>query len=183
MGVEVQVIHNASIMNACGICGLQLYRFGETVSIVFFTETWRHGDSFYDKIARNGDLHTLCLLDIRVREISYDDMIATGKVVYEEPRFMSARLAAAQLLEVEARRGDGACAPDRRAFALARVGAADQVIVSGTLERLSKDDVDEVLGAPLHSLIITGDLHEHEELFYERFHIDKRVPSKGEVDP
>ena len=53
MGVKVDVVHNASIMNACGACGLQLYRFGETVSIVFFTETWRHGDSFYDKILRN----------------------------------------------------------------------------------------------------------------------------------
>ena len=31
--VQVNVIHNASIMNACGCCGLQLYRFGETVSI------------------------------------------------------------------------------------------------------------------------------------------------------
>ena len=53
MGVKVDVVHNASIMNACGACGLQLYRCGETVSIVFFTETWRHGDSFYDKILRN----------------------------------------------------------------------------------------------------------------------------------
>ena len=55
LGVQVEVVHNASIMNACGACGLQLYRFGETVSIVFFTETWRHGDSFYDKILRNND--------------------------------------------------------------------------------------------------------------------------------
>ena len=35
-----QVIHNASIMNAVGACGLQLYRFGEAVSIVFFTGGW-----------------------------------------------------------------------------------------------------------------------------------------------
>lgn len=27
--VEVKVIHNASVMNAVGVCGLQLYRFGE----------------------------------------------------------------------------------------------------------------------------------------------------------
>ena len=36
-GVPVRVVHNASIMNAVGACGLQLYRFGEAVSIVFFT--------------------------------------------------------------------------------------------------------------------------------------------------
>jgi diphthine methyl ester synthase len=46
-----------------GCSGLQLYTFGQAVSIVFFTETWRP-DSFYDKIKfnRSGDLHTLCLL-------------------------------------------------------------------------------------------------------------------------
>jgi diphthine synthase len=66
-GIRVQSIHNASIMNAVGCCGLQLYRFGQTVTIPFFTETWRP-DSFYDKIAENKrlGLHTMCLLDIKV---------------------------------------------------------------------------------------------------------------------
>ena len=61
--MDVKVVHNASVMNAIGICGLQLYRYGETVSIPFFTETWRP-DSFYEKIQRNRNLglHTLCLL-------------------------------------------------------------------------------------------------------------------------
>lgn len=63
LGVTVKVIHNASIMNAIGACGLQLYRFGETISIPFFTDTWRP-DSFYEKIKKNREmgLHTLCLL-------------------------------------------------------------------------------------------------------------------------
>jgi hypothetical protein len=47
-GIPVSVIHNASVMNAVGACGLQLYRFGEAVSICFFTDTWRP-DSFYDR--------------------------------------------------------------------------------------------------------------------------------------
>ena len=51
-GVTVEVVHNASVMTAIGACGLQLYRFGETISIVFFTDTWRP-DSFYDKIKSN----------------------------------------------------------------------------------------------------------------------------------
>lgn len=29
LGITVKIIHNASIMNAVGACGLQLYRFGE----------------------------------------------------------------------------------------------------------------------------------------------------------
>ena len=51
-------------MNAVGACGLQLYNFGQTVSLVFFTETWKP-DSFYDRIKENADigLHTLVLLD------------------------------------------------------------------------------------------------------------------------
>jgi hypothetical protein len=47
-GIPVHVIHNASVMNAVGACGLQLYRFGEAISICFFTETWKP-DSFYDR--------------------------------------------------------------------------------------------------------------------------------------
>ena len=31
IGVEVEVIHNASVMGAVGSCGLQLYNFGQTV--------------------------------------------------------------------------------------------------------------------------------------------------------
>lgn len=63
LGVDIKVVHNASVMNAVGICGLQLYCYGETVSIPFFTDTWRP-DSFYEKIKRNRELglHTLCLL-------------------------------------------------------------------------------------------------------------------------
>ena len=63
MGIGYQIVHNASIMNAVSCCGLQLYRFGETVSIPFWTDDWKP-DSFIDKIEYNLErgLHTLCLL-------------------------------------------------------------------------------------------------------------------------
>ena len=66
-GIEVKVIHNASIMNAMGASGLQLYNFGRTVTVPFFTDSWRP-DSFYDKIAYNlkGGMHTLVLLGASV---------------------------------------------------------------------------------------------------------------------
>ena len=69
IGLKVEVIHNASIMNAVGACGMQVYRFGETVSLPYFTEKWRPY-SFYDKILinRKNNLHTLVLLDIKVKE-------------------------------------------------------------------------------------------------------------------
>ena len=49
LGIEVKVIHNASIISAVGCCGLQVYRFGEVVSVPLWTEKWRP-DSFYGKI-------------------------------------------------------------------------------------------------------------------------------------
>ena len=73
--IPTQIIHNASIMNAIGACGLALYNFGQTVSLVFFTETWKP-DSFYDRIKENVDLglHTLVLLDIKVKEQSEENL-------------------------------------------------------------------------------------------------------------
>lgn len=67
LGVPVQIIHNASIMNAVGCTGLQLYAFGMTVSVPFFTRNWRP-DSWYQGIKDNQSrgLHTLVLLDIKV---------------------------------------------------------------------------------------------------------------------
>ena len=71
---------------------------GETVSIVFFTDSWRP-DSFYDKIASNRrcGLHTLCLLDIKVKEPNLE-ALCRGRTVYEPPR--CARGAALVLLRV-----------------------------------------------------------------------------------
>lgn len=75
LGIPTRVVHNASIMNAVGASGLQLYNFGQTVSLVFFTETWKP-DSFYDRIKENvdGGLHTLVLLDIKVKEQSEENL-------------------------------------------------------------------------------------------------------------
>jgi diphthine synthase len=73
--IPTRVIHNASIMNAVGACGLQLYNFGQTVSLVFFTDNWKP-ESFYDRVKENAALgcHTLLLLDIKVKEQSEENM-------------------------------------------------------------------------------------------------------------
>ncbi|CAG9467082.1 unnamed protein product [Pedinophyceae sp. YPF-701] len=157
-GIPVQVIHNASIMNAVAACGLQLYRFGEAISIVFFTETWRP-DSFYDKIKRNRDmgLHTMCLLDIKVKEPNLE-ALCKGKTVYDPPRYMSINTAIEELLEVEDKRGEGVFSRDTLAVGLARVGAADQEIKAGRMQDLLEHD----WGQPLHTLVIAGETHEME---------------------
>lgn len=134
-GIEVKVIHNASIMNAMGASGLQLYNFGRTVTVPFFTESWRP-DSFYDKIAYNlkGGMHTLVLLgecsnavrrdtpprsrtrgsrravcvcaDIKVKEHDYE-ALTRGIERFLPPRFMTVNTALKQLREIEERRGEG----------------------------------------------------------------------------
>ena len=87
-GVSVQVVHNASIISAMGCCGLQVYKFGEIISIPFFDGNWRPY-SFYDKIKANmkQGQHTLCLLDIKVKEPTMESL-ARGKPVYMPPRYM-----------------------------------------------------------------------------------------------
>uniref|UniRef100_A0A3Q2DGK2 diphthine methyl ester synthase n=1 Tax=Cyprinodon variegatus TaxID=28743 RepID=A0A3Q2DGK2_CYPVA len=147
-GIPYKVIHNASIMNAVGCCGLQLYNFGETVSVVFWTETWKP-ESFYDKICKNraAGLHTLCLLG------------ENRKKIYEPPRFMTVSQAADQLIQIiQRRREEGeelGVTEDTVCVGLARLGADDQTIRSGTLRQLASCD----LGGPLHSLVVTARLH------------------------
>ncbi|WVZ56957.1 hypothetical protein U9M48_007415 [Paspalum notatum var. saurae] len=167
MGAEVKVIHNASVMNAIGVCGLQLYRYGETISIPFFTEEWRP-DSFYEKIQNNRQLglHTLCLLDIRVKEPTWESL-ARGKKVYEPPRFMTVNTAISQLFEVEEVRGGSAYGRDTLCIGVARLGSDDQKIVAGPMEKLLSVD----FGPPLHCLIIVGETHPLEEEMLEFYMI------------
>ncbi|XP_019155988.1 PREDICTED: probable diphthine methyl ester synthase [Ipomoea nil] len=163
VGVDVKVVHNASVMNAVGVCGLQLYRYGETISIPFFTDTWRP-DSFYEKIRENRKLglHTLCLLDIRVKEPSLESL-ARGKKQYEPPRYMTINTAIEQLLEVEESRGESAYNEDTACVGFARLGSEDQKVVAGSMKRLLTYD----FGPPLHCLVIVGTTHPVEEEMLE----------------
>ena len=161
MDIEVQVIHNASIMNAIAVCGLQLYRFGQTVSLPLFEENWKPA-SFYDKVAENykSNLHTLCLLDIKMKEPNIK-MMERGKIVYDPPRFMSVKQAIEQLLyvEEEVRKVGVLSRSKTRCVGVARLGQPDQRIVSGTLEQLLQVD----MGEPLHSLVLVAETHPLED--------------------
>jgi diphthine synthase len=158
-GVKVELVHNASIMGAAGACGLQLYNFGHTVSVPFFDEKWRP-TSFYPKIKynRQGGMHTLCLLDIKVKEPDFEAMMK-GKTKFLPPRYMSVSTAAEQLLEAEETHGQEVYDGKKTlCVGLARMGQPTQKIVAGTLEELKEID----MGGPLHSLVICGELHDLE---------------------
>lgn len=174
-GAKVQVIHNASILSAIGCCGLQLYSFGETVSIPYWTETWQP-DSFYDKIASNRKrgLHTLCLLDIKVKEPTLESILSKKKV-YMPPKFMTVAEASDQLSSIlEKKRKDTdenlAFTENSLVVGLARIGSDDQNIIACSLQEMKKID----LGKPLHSLIIPAEkLHPLEINFLRQYAIDK----------
>lgn len=172
LGIKIEIIHNASIISAVGTTGLQLYNFGQTVSMVFFTETWKPS-SFYDRIKENRQmgLHTLLLLDIKVKEQSLENL-ARGRKIYEPPRFMTVAECASQMLEIEDSRGEGVYQPCSLAVGVARIGSKDQNIVAGTLEQLSTAD----LGPPLHSLVLLGRrTHDLERAFIRDFAINTEV--------
>lgn len=157
-------------MSAIGCSGLQLYNFGQTVSMVFFTDTWKP-TSFYDRIKENVSigLHTLVLVDIKVKEQSLENM-ARGRRIFEPPRYMTVAQCASQMIESEETRQEGVYGPDSLAIGLARVGSDDQKIAVGTLEELSKTD----MGPPLHCLILLGKrTHELERDFIREFAINR----------
>jgi diphthine synthase len=138
--------------------------------MVFFTENWRP-DSFYDRVAENFrlGLHTLVLLDIKVKEPNLESL-ARGKIVYEPPRFMTVAQCAEQMVEVEEKRQGQICGKEKLAVGVARLGSANEQIVAGTLEELTTAD----LGKPLHSLVLCGTrMHEMEWEYLRDFAMDK----------
>lgn len=169
--IPTRTLPNASILTAVGATGLSLYAFGQTVSMVFFTETWKPS-SFYDRVKENAGLglHTLVLLDIKVKEPNLI-ALAKGKTVYEPPRFMSAAQCAQQMLETEEERKEDVCGKEKLAVSVARLGSDGEKIVAGTLEELCEQD----LGAPLHSLVLCGTkMHEMEWEYVREFAVDQK---------
>ncbi|KAI3403277.2 DPH5 [Candida oxycetoniae] len=170
LNIPVEIIHNASVMNAVGACGLQLYQFGQTISLVFFTDSWKP-DSFYNKIMENRKigLHTLILLDIKVKEQSIENM-ARGRLIYEPPRYMDIATACSQLLEIEERRQEQAYTENTPCVAVSRLGSPSQKFKAGTLRELSEYDS----GEPLHTLVMLGrQVHDLELEYLYQFVDDK----------
>lgn len=157
-------------MSGIGCTGLQLYNFGQTVSMVFFTENWKPS-SYYDRVKENVQLgfHTLVLVDIKVKEPSLEHL-ARGKIIYEPPRYMTVAQCASQMLETEEERKGGVFGPDSLAVGAARVGAPDQKLTTGTLKELTEVD----MGRPLHSLVLLGRrTHDLEKDYIRKFAVNK----------
>jgi diphthine synthase len=68
--IPIKIIHNASIINAIGITGLELYKFGKITSIPFDNKNIRSPIEAMLENQKNG-LHTLFLLDLMPKDSKY----------------------------------------------------------------------------------------------------------------
>jgi len=156
--IDVHIINNTSILNAVGITGLELYKFGKTTSIVFEDDNWLP-ETPYKAIQENLErgLHTLCLLDIKVAEPSKENL-KKGINKPEKPRFMTINEAIKILRKLEQKIKSKIILDKTLCVGVARLGNNFK-IKSGTIFELENYD----FGAPLHSIIIVGKLHEIEK--------------------
>lgn len=138
--INVKIIHNSSIFTAIGTVGLQLYKYGRTISIPFL-ERVPQLESPYIVIKENLEkgLHTLLLLDIWS----------------EKEKFMTINEAIEILEKLEKKFNEKIIHDDLLIVGCARLGSPNPTIISGKLKDLKNKD----FGKPLHSLIIPGKMH------------------------
>ncbi len=159
LSIDVKIIHNASVLTAIGVTGLQLYKFGKTSSIVFPEDNWLP-ETPYDvvKMNKTNGLHTLLLLDIKVKEPSKED-IRKDKKMFLPSRYMTVNEAIGVMLNIENKRKEKIFTEETFCVGCSRLGSNDYIVKSGKAKDLVKED----FGTPLHCLIVPGELHFIEE--------------------
>ena len=164
-GIEIKYFNNASIMNAIGVSGLELYKFGKTTSMVFFEDNWKPTTA-YDVVEMNkkNGMHTLVLLDIKTAESSKEDILK-GNDKPLPPRFMTVNDCLKQFIEIEKEKKKGLFDENTIVVGCARIGCDDFIVKSGTVKELTSFD----FGGPLHCVIVPGDLHFMEEEFLNSY--------------
>ena len=142
--IPIQIIHNASILTAVGVTGLQLYKFGKVTSLPFPDDN-PHAETPYAVLKDNLKLglHTLFLLDLRPAQ----------KVFMTIPE-------ALEILEnIEKRKRLRIISNKTTVLGCARLGSNDYTIKAGPLEKIKKIN----FGEPPYCFIIPGKLHFMEE--------------------
>jgi diphthine synthase len=145
-------IHNASIVNAVGVIGLELYKYGRITSVPFSDDSFEP-ETFYTVLKENQKQrnHTLMLLDLRP----------------SEDRFMTVNDAIKSLLKIEDKRKEGVFNSETLCVGCARI-TGDHTISYGTASELMKKN----FGKPPHCLIIPGSLHFIEEEALQQWKTD-----------
>lgn len=133
--VEVEIIHNASIVSAIGAVGLEVYKFGKITSIPFENKNVK---SPYEamKVNLKNKMHTLFLIDLRP----------------DENKFLTIKEAIEYLIREGMKK-------TMKVLACARIGSKSQKIAYGEAEKLL--DID--FGNPPYCLVVPAELHFMEE--------------------
>lgn len=144
-GISTRAIHGTSAQTAaCGLSGLQNYRFGKATTIPFPGTIGSDPvpNSVISTINENKShgLHTIAYLDIKSESEDYLDAATAAAMLKSYYR-------------------------NTLAVVIARAGSENPVVKADTLEELS----EQAFGPPLHLLIIPGDLHEIEADALETF--------------
>ena len=137
-GIAVQVIPNASIINAISACGVEMYKVGRTISVPFFTETWRPM-SFMDKVLVNNTagLHSLMLMDIKTKELNIE-LYKRGVERYDPPTYMFCNTCCQQICEaLNTPEFAGKMSSDNLAVCLMRVGTNSERYVCSTIGNIA----------------------------------------------
>ena len=145
-GVKVDVIHNASILTAIGQTGLQLYKFGKTASIPFWTENHKP-ESFFDLLEQNQSIgaHTLFLLDLDPKENKFLSIKEALKIIQEISKKRNFKLG--------------------KAIGCSRLGLESEVIKYDSIKNLQNQD----FGNAPYCIIIPGELNFSEEDFIANY--------------
>lgn len=140
LGIEIKIIHNASILTAVGITGLELYKFGKTTSIPFNNKDVKSPIEVLKNNQKLG-LHTLFLLDLDPKNKKY----------------LTIKEAIEYLLENKVK--------DQKAIACAAIGSDKPFIKYDTLNNLKEIKINKFP----QCLIIPSKLHFMEEGMLENF--------------
>lgn len=132
-GIEVNIVHNASVLTAVGVVALELYKYGKVTSIPFENENVKTPVDVYEVNKLNG-LHTLFLLDLRPGE----------------DKFMTVKEAAEYLIK-------NGVSKDEICISCAGLGSPEPEIKKSKLSEISE------LSLFPQCLIIPGKLHFFEE--------------------
>ena len=144
--IQTNIIQAPSIFTAIARTGLQLYKFGKTASIPFWTENHKP-ESFFDLLEQNQSIgaHTLFLLDLNPKENKFHSIKDALKIIQEISKKRNFKLT--------------------KAIACARLGLDSEIIKYDSIKNLQNQD----FGNSPYCIIIPGELNFSEEDFIANY--------------
>ena len=146
MKVKVKIIDSSSVFTSCAKTGLQLYKFGKTISLPKWDENKNYmPDSFVEVIKENMKInaHTLILADI---ELNFENAVNQLKEAFKKNKIKINKL--------------------KKIIVCSQLGTKYEKIVYGDVNKL----INKRIKTPF-CIILAGKLHFKEEETLKRFEV------------